>query len=659
MSIVDSLNSEQQPPVFDWSSKAVLLVAGAGAGKTRVMTARAIAAIKEQIDPRRICAITFTNKAANELRERVMKELDISEGQHVPRVSTIHSLALNAIRRDPEGFGLTKSLTTLSDYDQSDMIDKLMYDRKKDKTTSKSELEELEALKPYKLIEKIQFHRARGIGFAIDYTDEVHAKALVQHSGYHALTKLEHDLWARYEVAKKQQNTLDFDDMLYLVVKRSREDNNWSARLKKQFRIVLMDEGQDASKVQWDFVSALVGDDCKLMVVGDPSQSIYAFNGAAPELLLDFAKGWQGHPVTLYKLARNHRSVPEVVSLANRVQSTMVETIPLEMISHRGEAEDAHGHITLSRGSTAREIAQSIAEKIRHRAMLKRDGLQFKDNAILVRSSYHIKDIEPELVRARIPYVIRGGQGLLQSKEVRDVLAYLRLIVNRKDVSAFSRAISVPSRSLGDAYVSKVQKLAETKFDFDMLAAAKSYDHPKAALFLQTLELLSPLQDSPSLLVDKLVKMIKYAEVIAKVSKNKIDEIENRKGNIIRFMELLDNIKEANPTFTLEDITFQLAMNSDSGSTEEGGSVVISTVHAAKGLEWPRVFVFNVIEGAYPIRWAQSDKEVEEEKRIFYVAITRAVNELVLCVPGLIQVGPNTAVAKPSRFLFELGLIKP
>ena len=164
MSIVDSLNSEQQPPVFDWSSKAVLLVAGAGAGKTRVMTARAIAAIKEQIDPRRICAITFTNKAANELRERVMKELDISEGQHVPRVSTIHSLALNAIRRDPEGFGLTKSLTTLSDYDQSDMIDKLMYDRKKDKTTSKSELEELEALKPYKLIEKIQFHRARGIG---------------------------------------------------------------------------------------------------------------------------------------------------------------------------------------------------------------------------------------------------------------------------------------------------------------------------------------------------------------------------------------------------------------------------------------------------------------------------------------------------------------
>lgn len=645
--LLASLSDEQKLPVAHPLGGPALVIAGAGSGKTRVMTARVKWLITEGVPERQIAGITFTNKAADELRHRCGFGDDPKVG---PRISTIHSLSLSAIRKDPRGFGLLDRVTPLDSGDQREMLSRLLELRKKDPKFAEMNI--------WQWLEKVGYHRARGLGFAVEYNEDVHKAALKAHKGYHALTEQDLVLWRDYELTKTQSSVVDFDDMLHLVVRRGRQDDAWRARLQKMFKTVLVDESQDTNPVQWAFIELLLADDClDLFAVGDLSQSIYAFNGAAPEILGGMVHQWRGVVPQLYKLEDNYRSVPKVVGLSNAIQKTMTGTVPLQMNSKREPRPLTRAKtIGLIQGLPAKDIADGIAEAIANENVLKTGEFRFKDNAILVRSATQIGDLEDALVRRRVPYVVRGGQGLFQTEEARDTLSYMKLLVNPNDVMAFKRAVAVLKRGIGDVTVEKLAVQAQAKFDGDLLKAAADSDHMKMRPVGELFQELAQVKDICGLYL-QILKITSYQGFIRDKYGKNVERRDAKLRNLERLNEALIALTDADPNATLSDIIFRVTLDSKAEAEKEDGVVTISTIHSAKGLEWPRVFVTNIFEGSLPHQWSSSEKEIEEERRLFYVAVTRARDALTLCVPNMVSRGPNVARVQPSRFLVELKVI--
>ena len=643
-SIEMEMSEEQVPPTIHPLGSPALVIAGAGSGKTRVMTARVKWLIAAGVNPRRIAGITFTNKAADELRHRVGYGDDPAVG---PRVSTIHALSLSAIRKDPAGFGLAKTVSPLDTSDSMDLMKRLIDKHKKDPL--------FDIIEPYPLMEKIGYHRARGVGFAVDYIEEVHAAAQKAHKGYHTLYEPEKVLWSEFEVAKHDASLVDFDDMLHLVVRRGLADDDWRTRLQKMFQTVLVDEAQDCNAVQWQFIELLLGpDNLNLFAVGDISQSIYGFAGASPETLGEMVESWRGVKPSLYKLEDNYRSLEKIVKFSNKIQTTMMDTVPLVM-KHQRDSTETPGIVRLVENQTSRDIAQAVAETIAHDNVLKRAAFRYKDNAILVRSKGQIRDVEEALICRRIPYVVRGGQSLLQTEEARDLFSYLRLIVNPADVTAFGRAISVPSRKVGIVGVDKLRLKAVKSYEGDLALAASKEDGvavPAFGAFLIGLRSVENLSEA----LRKVIGFADYRAYLTEKYRAKRDILELKLDNVTKIQDMISGLVTENPAMTPSDLIFRLTMNGKEEAKTEEGAVIISTIHSAKGLEWPRVYVTNVIEGSLPHQWSSTPKEVEEERRLFYVAATRARDALYLCVPALVQRGPNTARVEPSRFLRELGI---
>lgn len=634
------LNEEQRLAVEHSFDKPACVIAGAGTGKTRVLTERVRYIIEQNVPPKKILAVTFTNKAAREMMDRLGIDDTIARDL-CPRVSTIHSLALSAIRRNPKSFGLQDKVSPLDDYDQSQMMKKLV-DRKN-----------IEA-NPYFILEQIAYHRARGVGFVSDYTPEIHAAALTSHAGYHALSPEAVDLWGAYEREKKFMSLVDFDDMLHLVVRRGQTDQPWLTVLQHQFEHVLMDEAQDTSPIQWQLINMFLGpENYNFFAVGDMSQSIYAFNGAAPYLLKQYSEDWRGKIPSLYRIGRNHRSVPEIIKMANAVQSKMIMTLPLKMEAWRQSLNgDA---IRLFKASMPCDIAKKIVDEIYTGNRRKINPILYRDNCILVRSAMQIRDLETELVRWRIPYVIRGGRGLLATEEVRDVLSYLRLAVNPNDFTALSRAVGAPKRGVGPGALEKLHFAARNDHGDNLLLAAEALMTAKLGQFLEVIRLIIQAKDDPVRAIDVIISLTRYREYIAEKYKKDQQKVVTKLENLERLKELVSTLADTGGLST-EDLVFQLTMDRTDDQTEEG-RVTISTIHSAKGLEYARIYLTNLHEGSLPHKWSMgNEEEIEEERRLFYVAITRARDQLVLCVPGLVQVGPNTNVVTPSRFLYELGI---
>lgn len=663
------LNEEQTLAVQHPQGEPSVLIAGAGSGKTRVITERVKWLLEQGVLPRRIVVITFTNRAANELKERL--ELGKVSIDKEPRASTIHSLALSGIRKNPKAFGLADKITPLDEWDQSQLMKKVI-ERWGAKRNQEVEI------KPMTILEKIGFHRARGVGFRNEYTNTVHQKALIEHAGYHALSDDFLELWGLFEIEKSKMSLVDFDDMLHLFNRRAKNDGAWIKRVQSQFDHVLVDEGQDLSIVQWEFVNHLLGQDNKnLCVVGDQNQSIFGFNGSSPELLMEYSEDWRGIKPHLYRIARNHRSMKNIVYLANRLQKTMTRTIPLQMQTFREE----DGEIKIKVACLPVDIANKIAAEIQKDAQKKRDPILYKENAILVRSAIQIRDLEGELVRRRIPYIVRGGRGLLATEEVRDILGYLRLASNRKDFTAFSRCCAVPRCGVGEVALNKLRIEANKTCDGDLLEAAKA--EPKLHNLISIIDQITVFKDTPVDALDKLLSLFDYRKYIGvKYAKDK-EKAKIKQENIDRFVLMVMAITE-DTNLTLDDLIFQMVLDRPKGDDTEkvlyeqqlatgeltqeqfdqkmdelkNGSVTISTIHASKGLEWKRVFVTNLVEGSLPHRFSMgSDEEIEEERRLAYVACTRAKDTLVLCIPEKAQMQANTVRLAPSRFLEEIGIV--
>jgi superfamily I DNA/RNA helicase len=646
------LNEEQTQAVEHPIGSPACLIAGAGSGKTRVMTERVKWLITQGVIPRKICALTFTNKAAGELAYRLGITPE-TQRDLVPRITTIHALALAAIRRNPKGFGLKDHLSLLDDYDQGILMRKII-----EREIKESEREDYN---PWNIVEKIAFHRARGLGFSREYTPDIHQQTIHMHKGFHALDADVVNLWKAYESEKNANSVIDFDDMLCLVNRRVREDQPWAEKWSKMFEHVLMDEGQDTNPVQWELVNSLLAsDNLNLCVVGDISQSIFGFNGAAPEILKAYSEGWRGVVPKLYRLAQNYRSVPEIVGLANAVQKKMVMTIPLQMASARAELGHT-GTTSLMKGGeddgTPREIANRIASQIYR----DRQTTPYKENAILVRSGKsQVRDIESELVRLRIPYVVRGGQGLLQTEEVRDVLAYLRLAINPKDFMALNRAIAAPKRGLGTVALEKIRDVANKQFAGDLLSGCWAVNKDKAGAFVNTIREIQQKHDDPVNAFDFAIKLSGYSNYLRDKYRKDVEKLTIKLENLERLALLVVGLLETN-IMNLADVVFQLSMDEQAKDEDKDGRVVISTIHKAKGLEWDAIFLTNCYEGSLPHMYSMGNEtEIEEEMRLFYVALTRARNKVTICVPTFLLKKSSTGWTKtpvePSRFLTMLGI---
>jgi superfamily I DNA/RNA helicase len=646
----DFLNEEQLRAVAHPIGRPACLIAGAGSGKTATITARVAWLMENDVPPFRICCITFTNKAAGEIARRVGLA-DSAPAESRPHISTIHSLALSAIRRDPEGFGFEGKVTPMDDYDQAQMCKKLI-----ERMPQEMGME----MNAYRFLEKLAYHRARGVGFSDGYTEEVHEEALEHHKGYHALEDWEARLWRLFEEEKRKCGTVDFDDMIHLVVRRGEAEDAWRAALQRRFHHVLQDESQDTSPVQWRFVNLLLGDDNpNLYCVGDLAQSIYAFQGAEPRLLKEFSEGWRGHVPDLYRISRNHRSLPSIIRLSNKINAAMTEVIPLRMMPFRGLGPDGgeaeSGLTRIIRSSMPSDIAAVIAKEIQHDSQLKKAPLEYRDNAILVRSAIQVRDVEGALVRLRIPYIVRGGRGLLQTEEVKDILSYFRLAVNHKDFPAFVRAVGVPKRGIGDVAIERLRSQASEEHGGDLVEACTSMD--KLDVFYSNMSQVTAMLDDPAAAMEALVRLFGYKDYISGKYRREESKARAKHENIDRFLSLVRSL--ADEGRTSEDLVFHLAMDrpSDDGEEEDKGAVTVSTIHSAKGLEWRRVYITNVTEGSLPHRFSMgSPSEVEEERRLFYVACTRAKDSLAICVHSLEPRGPNTLSVAPSRFLGEVGI---
>ncbi len=632
-----ALNIEQQAAANHPHGQPALLLAGAGSGKTTTLTERIAWLINDQgVPARKILAITFTNKAAAEIRERVLRRTGLSE-EDGPRLSTIHSLALQMIRRNPKGFGLGDRVSPLSDYDQNDLLKRIVH------------REELEDINHFNLRDKIEYHRARGVGFRVDYTEEVHNRARIDHAGYHAMERPELRVWELFEQEKIQTNTIDFSDMIWAVIRRMQNDPEWLAKLQTMFEHIIVDECQDTNQPQFTFINGLLGPDNRnLFLIGDIAQSIYGFSGAQPQLIMDFAEDWRGEAPTLYRLVRNHRSVPEVVNFANAIQEKMTSnTLPLKMESFRGLAGEK-GWTRILRAENPSEIARRIAHQIGE------SPRPLRDYAILVRSSMQIRDIEGELVRARIPYVVRGGSSLLQTEEVRDVLSYIRFATNTRDFSALSRCISAPKRGLGDAALESVRTLANQQFSGDLLLACAA-SGTKLASFANTIRTILDRAADPIATLNGAIGLTGYIEHLKKKYSKDKEKVEQKIENLARLRMMIEGLT-AESDLTTEDLVFQLSLDKTE-KDDERGVVTISTIHSAKGLEWNVVYVFSVTETQLP-HWRStgSDTELDEERRLFYVATTRARDNCMICLPNRVQRGQYLSAVEPSRFLTELGI---
>ena len=646
------LNEEQRAAVEHPLDAPAVLIAGAGSGKTRVLTERVNYLMTEYlVSPSRILCLTFTNKAAGEMMSRLGIPEDDGHSKDTPYVTTIHSIALSYIRRAPGGFGLRGKVSPLDDYNQEQMLKQLI-----DRKLNGANADAYAAINQWLLKEKIQFHRARGLGFQVEYTPEYHKLAEERHGGYHAMNEAELDIWYLYELEKKANCVVDFDDMLHLCVRRGRNDEDWTELLQNRFHHILMDEAQDTNPVQWEFVNMHLGPNNKnFYVVGDISQSIYGFNGAQPRLLKEYSEGWRGLTPAMYRIKRNHRSVPEVVLLANAIQKKMTETIPLQMESWRG-LNGEHGRTKMIQALLPTDIAEIMAREIYLGANREEPRIPYKDNAILVRSGAQIRDIEGELVKLRIPYLVRGGRGLLNTEEVRDVLAFMRLATNPNDYMAFCRCVSVPRRGVGKVMMEKLRQVAEVACDGDLIKACQTMPDKLDGFSTAMREIQRHIADAPRALA-AVFDAIGYIPYIREKYGADPNKIRMKLENLGRLQMLVKGLSDAD-CVTTEDVVFRLTMEK-APEDDPQGQVIISTIHAAKGLEWFRVYVPSVVEGYLPHKWARKPEEVEEERRLWYVAITRAKDKLVVGVPGMIQY-PNSEPKKcqPSRFLFEVGILK-
>ncbi len=607
----------------------LLVIAGPGSGKTRVITYRIAALIDAGIRPHNICAITFTNKAASEMRQRTIA-LGTASGAHI---STFHSLCVTILRRYADKAAIQPNFTIYDDSDQTKCMKQAIKDCELDAANFPPSrcLEAISALKN-SLIDPDSFR---------NNADDFFSKTLAK-------------VYMCYQHILAERNGLDFDDLLMKTAFLLRDNPDVCPELGNRFRFLLIDEYQDTNHAQYKIAKALVSSHNNICATGDPDQSIYRWRGADIRNILAFEKDWPD--ATVIKLEENFRSKPEILRIADALIAQNKNRKPKKLIPVKPPAAD----ITIAACEDEAEEAQTVVQQVKD--LIDR-GTALNDTAVFYRVNAQSRALEEAFIRGQIPYQIVRGVEFYNRKEIRDILAYLKVLVNPDDEIALLRIINTPARGIGKTTTDAVRAYAASNNIgfFDALKKAGDIDSlskaPKAkiAAFVNMLEQFKTHLTAPvAALTDRVFIDSGLKDLLQAGGEEAKDAIENI-NELINAADIYD--RQADEP-SLLDYLQQISLFSDVDSYDgDKGCVALMTLHSAKGLEFENVFIVGLEEGLLPHEKSDTDDQddLEEERRLFFVGITRAESNLFISYARYRTIRGQLNRAIPSRFLYELG----
>lgn len=634
------LNNEQLSGV-KCDSQYTKVIAGAGSGKTRVLTYRiAYLMLEKNVNVSEILGITFTNKAANEIKQRVINLIPYAYSMSL---STIHSWCARFLRTHFEEINYPRNFTILDDDDQLQVMKKVFVNDGRDKKDK--QIKECLNWILKKKMEGFQYKDLEGT----KYPNPQYNLFLIY--------------FRKYTEILSQTASLDFDDLLLKTIEILRKNHSIRKIYQERYKHILVDEFQDINDVQFDLIRLLMGKDTSLYVVGDPDQTIYTWRGANHKIMIDLENNirvdYKNAVVNTIILKNNYRSSATILKCANKLIDNNQERIKKDLFAINDEGEK----ITFFNARTSSEEASFVVNAIKE--LVKDKNKKYSDFAILYRSNYLTRELEAHLNLHQVPYKLFGGQKFYQRREIKDILAYLYLIVNPLDDISLERIINVPKRNIGPTSVEQIKQKASDASQSIYLFLKENINLlnlPETKLN-EIKKLINIIENTKSLLSS--VKQIEYGTVIEKMVEDlkyfyfldNEDNADERKENI---QELIGTIKaffNNNPNADFADFITNATLQASSDEIENGDYVSLMTVHTAKGLEFDTVFIYGLNEGVFPSNRAiqESSKNIEEERRLAYVAFTRAKKKLYLTCNQDFSYVTNYKLT-PSRFLKEAGV---
>ena len=632
------LNPQQQQAV-EYVSGPCLVLAGAGSGKTRVIINKIAHLIgKCGYLPKQIAAVTFTNKAAREMKERVAQSIG-KESSKGLIVSTFHTLGFDIIKREYKYLGFKANMTLFDEHDQMALLKELTADLLQ---------EDKELLRM--LINRIS-------NWKNDLCSPQQAMALARDKQEQTFAHC----YDRYNKQLRAYNTLDFDDLIMLPTLLFKQNEEVRSKWQEKIRYLLVDEYQDTNTSQYELIKLLVGDRARFTVVGDDDQSIYSWRGARPQNMVRLRDDFPA--LRVIKLEQNYRSSQRILHCANILIDNNDHVFDKKLFSNLGEGEKLQ---IIEAKNEEHEAERVVGELIAHRFIAK---THYRDYAILYRGNHQSRLLEKILMQNRIPYKISGGTSFFSRAEIKDMMAYLRLVVNQDDDAAFLRIVNTPKREIGTATLEKLGSLAQEKhvslfeaiFDFELIqrVTPKAYDAlQKFARWI--VELNDEIQRSePERAVRSMLASLHYEEYLYEyATSSKAAEMQSK--NVATLFDwVADMLKgdEFNEPMNLNQIVTRLTLRDmlERGEEEDDSDQVqLMTLHASKGLEFPHVFLIGMEEGILPHQTSIDEDNVEEERRLAYVGITRAQRNLWFSLCKERRQFGELIRPEPSRFLLEL-----
>ena len=647
--ILDSLNDEQGKAV-QCTDGPVLIVAGAGSGKTRVLTSRVAYLLAGGADPARILALTFTKKAAGEMKERIALLVGAYKARRVV-MGTFHSVFVRFLREWAESLGYPQQFTI---YDQSDST-----------AAVKAAIKELglddTVYKPRDVLSRISSAKNNLITVSAYRSD----RGAIQADTYSKKPRIV-DVYERYQQNLRKSGVMDFDDILVNMNILLRDNPQALQSIASRFSYIMVDEYQDTNYAQYLIIKKLAQGHRNICVVGDDSQSIYAFRGAQIQNILNFKKDYP--ECRLFRLERNYRSTPNIVEAANSVIEHNAGRIPKKCYAQGDPGEK----LKLIQAYTEQDEAVEIVSAIQKR--MRTDGAAYQDFAILYRTNAQSRALEEQLRRRNIPYIVYSGNSFFERAEVKDMLSYFKLVVNPLDEESFKRVVNKPARAIGDTSVKALIAAAlahgTSLFRAAFLDDLEQFGLRSAAVvkiraFCAMIDALhqkiktTGAFDLAREIADKSGLYAFYKDDTSIEGQARFANVEELVNSVAAFEEeRRDEAEGAEDIFTLDDYLENVSLLSNVDLVDEddtNNKVALMTVHSAKGLEFPYVFVAGMEENLFPSQsMLLSQKDIEEERRLFYVAITRAGKAVSLSYAGTRMRNGRHESNSPSRFLREI-----
>lgn len=632
--ILDTLNDRQLEAV-QLTEGPLLITAGAGSGKTKVLTCRIAYLLEKGVSPYAILAITFTNKAAKEMRERVEKL--VGPRAESMWISTFHSFCAKLLRFEIDGrFGYTRNFTIYDTTDQMTLI----------KDCLKQVNLDDKQFPPRSVLGTISSAK-NALMDAYEFTgraDDFYAQKVAE-------------VYTLYEKKLKENNAMDFDDLLRLAVRLLQECEDVREKYQNRFQYILVDEYQDTNHAQYTLTKLLAQKWRNICVVGDADQSIYAWRGADIRNIIDFTRDYPD--AASIKLEQNYRSTKTILNAANAVIADN-QNRPKKILWTQNPVGNKIIHY---HAQTDKDEADYVAGVIYNRHEITHES--YGDMAILYRTNSQSDVFEEMLIKYAIPYAMVGDVPFFERKEIKDIMAYLRLLYNPEDSLSLMRIINVPKRGIGATTMERVADFAEQNNIslFDALSSTDDIPNitkkAKKALedfSVMIFEMLNHIEEwSIQTVIEEILKQTGYGDMIAKEAERDVQG-KSREGNIGRLLDRAKEYSERNPDGDLQGFLENAALNSSIDNLESSeGKVTLMTLHAAKGLEFPVVFLVGLDEGIFPlVRTLNDTEQIEEERRLAYVGITRAERQLYVTNASTRMMYGKILPYRPSRFLNEI-----